>query len=82
MTRLNLKKIKLMKQSVIHSFYQTKRDSVKLVRKLLNVGSNQSVSLSKLYEVNPMVNTVSQSVNHSINHSFNERRAHNVIKIM
>ena len=38
-----------MKQLVIHSFYQTKSDSIKiLVRKLLNVGSNQSVSQSKL----------------------------------
>ena len=27
-----LTKIKLMKQSVIHSFYQTKSDSIKLVR--------------------------------------------------
>ena len=32
-----LTKIRLMKQSVIHSFYQTKSDSIKLVRKLLNV---------------------------------------------
>ena len=36
------KKTKLMKQLVIHSFYQTKSDSIKiLVRKLLNVGSIQ-----------------------------------------
>ena len=34
-----LKKIKLMKQALIHSFYQTKSDSIKLVRKLLNDGS-------------------------------------------
>ena len=44
-----LKKIKLMKLALIHSFYHTKSDSIKiLVRKLLNVGSNQSVSQSKL----------------------------------
>ena len=64
-------KIKLMKQSVIHSFYQTKSDSIKLVRKLLNVGStctcNQSVSQSKLQEVNP---TVIQSVSQSVNRPF------------
>ena len=43
------KKTKLMKQLVIHSFYHTKSDSIKiLVRKLLNVGSNQSVTQSKL----------------------------------
>ena len=55
-----------MKQSVIHSFSQTKSDSVKLVRKLLTVGStcNQSVSQSKLQEVNP---TVIQSVSQSFN---------------
>ena len=44
----DFKKIKLMRQSVIHSFYQTKSDSFKLGRKLLNVESNQSVSQSKL----------------------------------
>ena len=50
LTWLDLKKkTKLMKQLVIHSFYHTKSDSIKiLVRKLLNVGSNQSVSQSKL----------------------------------
>ena len=70
-----LTKIKLMKQSVIHSFYQTKSDSIKLVRKLLNVGStctcNQSVSQSKLQEVNP---TVIQSVRQSVNRSFIQLR--------
>ena len=70
-----LTKIKLMKQSVIHSFYQTKSDSIKLVRKLLNVGStctcNQSVSQSKLQEVNP---TVIQSVSQSVNRSFIQLR--------
>ena len=70
-----LTKIKLMKQSVIHSFYQTKSDSIKLVRKLLNGGStctcNQSVSQSKLQEVNP---TVIQSVSRSVNRSFIQLR--------
>ena len=64
-----LKKIKLMKQVLIHSFYQTKSDSIKLVRKLLNDGSTcyQSVSQSKLHEVNP---TVILSVSQSFNQSF------------
>ena len=64
-----LKKIKLMKQVLIHSFYQTKSDLIKLVRKLLNDGStcNQSVSQSKLQEVNP---TVILSVSQSVNQSF------------
>ena len=70
-----LTKIKLMKQSVIHSFYQTKSDSIKLMRKLLNVGStctcNQSVSQSKPQEVNP---TVIQSVSQSVNRSFIQLR--------
>ena len=66
----DLKKITLMKQSVIHSFIlSNKSDSIKLLRKLLNVGStcNQSVSQSKPQEVNP---TVIQSVSQSFNHSF------------
>ena len=64
-----LKKIKLMKRALIHSFYQTKSDSIKLVRNLLNDGStcNQSVSQSKLQEVNP---TVTLSVSQSFNQSF------------
>ena len=68
-----LKKIKLMKRALIHSFYQTKSDSFKLVRNLLNDGStcNQSVSQSKLQEVNP---TVIQSVSQSVNRSFIQLR--------
>ena len=67
-----LKKIKLMKQVLIHSFYQTKSDSIKLVRKFLNDGStcNQSVSQSKLQEVSPtVIQSVSQSIIQSIIHS-------------
>ena len=68
----DLKKITLMKQSVIHSFYQTKSDSIKLVRNLLNDGStcNQSVSQSKLQEVNPtVIQSVSQSIIQSLIYS-------------
>ena len=57
-------------ETVSYSFIlSNKSDSIKLVRKLLNVGStcNQSVSQSKLQEVNP---TVIQSVSQSFNHSF------------
>ena len=57
-------------ETVSYSFIlSNKSDSIKLARKLLNVGStcNQSVSQSKLQEVNP---TVIQSVSQSFNHSF------------
>ena len=57
-------------ETVSYSFIlSNKSDSIKLLRKLLNVGStcNQSVSQSKLQEVNP---TVIQSVSQSFNHSF------------
>ena len=64
-----LKKNQVNETGAIHSFYQTKSDSIKLVRNLLNDGStcNQSVSQSKLQEVNP---TVTLSVSQSFNQSF------------
>ena len=60
-------------ETVSYSFIlSNKSDSIKLVRKLLNVGStcNQSVSQSKLQGVNPtVIQSVSQSIIQSLIYS-------------